>query len=110
MISRTVRLLVVLVSLLVQPTFADDTTVTFNHMYVLGDSLSDQGNLFFATGDLAQAFDLPPIDRYAFWDIEHPTTRFHAILADQLYTAVLHCKAEHKGKDRVTSRCAVNPH
>ena len=348
MISRTVRLLVVLVSLLVQPTFADDTTVTFNHMYVLGDSLSDQGNLFFATGDLAQAFDLPPIpaadhyymgrfsngenyagllarklgfsltpselgggnyafggsrtdynrvefrqgvppplpngaypigafpwsldlqreaflgdvkrdadpkglyvvfagsndlsdaliaavflhqnpaptiakavqgiknvitafestgartvvvlnvgnlgvvpsvtrfgpivsalattlsqqfnaaltamlttvtetniivfdtysflndvvahpgnygltnvtqpcfsgyvepdpngtvcaepDNYAFWDIEHPTTRFHAILADQLYTAVLHCKAEQKGKDRVTSRCAVNSH
>jgi phospholipase/lecithinase/hemolysin len=35
-------------------------------------------------------------DKYAFWDIEHPTTRLHAILADELYSSVLQ------------SRCAVN--
>jgi len=52
-------------------------------------------------------------DKYAFWDIEHPTTRFHAILADELYTSVLHCAAKqgnkmHPASARFTSRCAVN--
>ena len=60
-ISAAVRLFVLLFSLSVQPTFADNTTVKFKHMVVLGDSLSDQGNLFFATSDLGQAFLLPPI-------------------------------------------------
>jgi len=60
-ISAAVRLFVLLFSLSVQPTFADSTTVKFKHMVVLGDSLSDQGNLFFATSDLGQAFLLPPI-------------------------------------------------
>src|SRR6266480_279847 len=35
-------------------------------------------------------------DKYAFWDIEHPTTRFHAILADELYASALHCEGEKK--------------
>jgi len=60
-ISGAVRLLVLLFSFSVQPTFADNTTLKFKHMVVLGDSLSDQGNLFFATTDLGQAFGLPPI-------------------------------------------------
>jgi outer membrane lipase/esterase len=52
-------------------------------------------------------------DEYAFWDIEHPTTRFHAILADELYTSVLDCEAKQGGNSdtasaRFTSRCAVD--
>jgi outer membrane lipase/esterase len=54
-------------------------------------------------------------DKYAFWDVEHPTTRFHAILADELYSSVLHCEVEqnddtHSASGRFTSRCAVNVH
>ena len=67
MISRTVRLFILLFSFFVQPTFADNTTVKFKHMFVLGDSLSDQGNLFFATSDLSQALNLlaiPGADHY----------------------------------------------
>ena len=33
----------------------------FRHMFVLGDSLSDQGNLFSATSALADTFNLPPV-------------------------------------------------
>ena len=55
------RLFVVLLSSFVQPTFADNATVKFTHMFVLGDSLSDQGNLFFATSDLGVAVNLAPI-------------------------------------------------
>ena len=52
-------------------------------------------------------------DQYAFWDIEHPTTRLHAILAEELYTSVLHCVVGKKDRTnstsgRFTSRCAVN--
>src|SRR5437016_8952170 len=36
-------------------------------------------------------------DKYAFWDVEHPTTRFHAIFADELYISVLQCEAEQSG-------------
>ena len=54
-------------------------------------------------------------DKYAFWDIEHPTTRLHAILADELYSSVLQCEAKqkdetHSASGRFTSRCAVNVH
>jgi hypothetical protein len=56
-----VRLFILLFSFFVQPTFADNTIVKFKHMFVLGDSLSDQGNLFFATSDLGLAFNLLPI-------------------------------------------------
>ena len=189
MISRTVRLLVLLVSLLVQPTFANDTTVVvqgiknvitafestgartvlvlnvgnlgvvpsvtrfgpivsalattlsqqfnaaltamlttvtetniivFDTYSFLNDVVAHSGNygLTNVTQPCFSGYVEPDPngtvcaepDKYAFWDVEHPTTRFHAILADQLYTAVLHCKAEQKGKDRVTSRCAVNSH
>ena len=61
MISRTWRLFALLFSLLVPPVLADNTAIKFKHLVVLGDSLSDQGNLFFATSDLGQAFNLPPI-------------------------------------------------
>ena len=27
-------------------------------------------------------------DQYVFWDVEHPTTRFHEILADEMLAAV----------------------
>ena len=40
---------------------ADEPTLKFRHMFVLGDSLSDQGNLFSATTALADTFKLPPI-------------------------------------------------
>ena len=40
---------------------ADEPTLKFRHMFVLGDSLSDQGNLFSATTALADTFNLPPI-------------------------------------------------
>jgi phospholipase/lecithinase/hemolysin len=45
-----------------------DTTVPIKHVHVIGDSLSDQGNLLFATADLGPALGLPPIPdplRYA---------------------------------------------
>jgi outer membrane lipase/esterase len=60
-ISRTAYLFALLFSFFVPPTFADHTTVKFKHMFVLGDSLSDQGNLFFATSNLGPAFNLLPI-------------------------------------------------
>jgi phospholipase/lecithinase/hemolysin len=52
-------------------------------------------------------------DKYAFWDVEHPTTRFHAILADELYAAVLACESvqgerSRSASNRFVSRCAVN--
>ncbi len=47
-------------------------------------------------------------DKYAFWDVEHPTTRLNAILADELFATVLHCAG--KGTGRFTAHCAVNKH
>ena len=46
-------------------------------------------------------------NEYVFWDIEHPTTRLHAVLADELFTSVLQC--QEKGNARF-ARCAVNAH
>ena len=40
---------------------AGELTTRFRHMFVLGDSLSDQGNLLAATTALADTFNLPPI-------------------------------------------------
>lgn len=61
MFSKTVRLFVLLLWSFVQPTFADNATLKFTHIFVLGDSLSDQGNLFFATSDLGVAVNRAPI-------------------------------------------------
>jgi phospholipase/lecithinase/hemolysin len=52
-------------------------------------------------------------DKYAFWDVEHPTTRFHAIIADELYTSLLDCESvqgarSRSASHRFVSRCAVN--
>jgi len=52
-------------------------------------------------------------DKYAFWDVEHPTTRFHEILADELYASVLACESvrgdrSHSTTQRSVSRCALN--
>ena len=47
--------------LFVLPSHADDSTLRFRHMFVLGDSLSDQGNLLSATTELAATFNSPPI-------------------------------------------------
>ena len=61
MIPRTLRLLVIALALAVAPAFADNTTVKFGHLFVLGDSLSDQGNLFFATSELGPPMNLPAL-------------------------------------------------
>jgi len=50
-----------LLMLFVLPSHADDSTLRFRHMFVLGDSLSDQGNLLSATTELAATFNSPPI-------------------------------------------------
>ena len=59
---RTLRPIVALsLMLFVLPSQAEDSTVKFRHMFVLGDSLSDQGNLLSATTALAATFNSPPI-------------------------------------------------
>jgi outer membrane lipase/esterase len=60
-ISRAVGLIVLLFSFSVHVASADNTTLKFEHVFVLGDSLSDQGNLFFATSELSEEFNLPPV-------------------------------------------------
>jgi hypothetical protein len=90
---------------------AGEPTIKFNRMFVLGDSLSDQGNLFFATSALADTFNLPPVpatDHY----YRGRFSRFHAILADELYASTLDCEPVHgddgHSANRFVSRCAVN--
>jgi outer membrane lipase/esterase len=46
-------------------------------------------------------------DEYVFWDVEHPTTRLHAVLAEALFTTVLRCSNQGKAP---FARCAVNAH
>jgi len=75
-IATTVRVLVLLFSLFVQPAFADNTTVKFKHMFVLGDSLSDQGNLFSRPTSLGKrsTFRRSPRPITTTWDAS-PTER-----------------------------------
>jgi outer membrane lipase/esterase len=40
---------------------AKPTTIPLKNMYVLGDSLSDEGNLFLATSEIGPAFNVPPL-------------------------------------------------
>ena len=52
-------------------------------------------------------------DKYAFWDVEHPTTRLHELIADALYTSVLDCESvqgprSHSASNRSVSRCSLN--
>ena len=60
-------------------------------------------------------------DAYLFWDIEHPTTRMHTLLADQLFGSVLHCEELGRAAARGQStgaaaesagptKCALNRH
>jgi len=41
-------------------------------------------------------------DQYLFWDVEHPTRRLHALLADALFTSVLQCEATGSNKPQGT--------
>jgi len=43
------------------------TTIPIKNMYVLGDSLSDQGNLFLATSEIGPAFNVPPLPDANFY-------------------------------------------
>jgi len=50
---------------------------------------------------------------YAFWDVEHPTTRLHELIADALYTSVLDCESvqgprSRSASNRSASRCSLN--
>jgi len=52
-------------------------------------------------------------DKYAFWDVEHPTTRLHELIADALYTSVLDCESvqgprSRSASNRSVSRCSLN--
>ena len=83
---RTVRLLFALLALLALPAFAANTTVKFNHMFVLGDSLSDQGNLYFATSELSQVFPYPAVpaqDHYYMGRFSHGEN-YAGLLAQKL--------------------------
>jgi len=46
---------------------AKPTTIPIKNMYVLGDSLSDQGNLFQATSEIGPAFNVPPLPDANFY-------------------------------------------
>lgn len=52
-------------------------------------------------------------DQYVFWDVEHPTTRLHELLADAIYQSVLDCESvqgarNQSSSDRSSSRCSLN--
>ena len=46
-------------------------------------------------------------DEYVFWDVEHPTTRVHALLAEELFTTALKCARQGNAP---YAHCAVNKH
>lgn len=64
------------------------------------------------------ATECPDPDAHVFWDGEHPTSKFFAVLADELYTSVLRCEAVRHGPrgsseddgaaTTSVSRCLVN--
>lgn len=60
-------------------------------------------------------------DAHVFWDVEHPTTKFFSLLAEELYTSVLQCRAagnrdagdvdvDYADRHGFVSHCRVNAH
>ena len=45
-------------------------------------------------------------DHYLFWDVEHPTRRFHAVFAEAIFTLALLCEK----KDHGAVMCSINAH
>jgi outer membrane lipase/esterase len=73
MTARLTRTLLLLSATLIAGVFArtisaaNPTTIPIKDMYVLGDSLSDQGNLFLATSEIGPAFNVPPLPDANFY-------------------------------------------
>jgi phospholipase/lecithinase/hemolysin len=47
-------------------------------------------------------------DQYLFWDAEHPTSRFNALFAEEIFASALQCEESDKGHGPV--KCAINAH
>ncbi len=71
MLTRKILRFIALTTFAVAPALASagpNAPFSFKHVYVIGDSLSDQGNLFIATGLLGLAVHAPPIpDAQHYW-------------------------------------------
>ncbi|HET9830108.1 MAG TPA: SGNH/GDSL hydrolase family protein, partial [Vicinamibacterales bacterium] len=49
-------------------------------------------------------------DTYAFWDVEHPTTALHAVIANAMFES-MHCEVKghgNKAKESFVAHCAIN--